>query len=113
MQCLEFLGDYFAKHGRFPTHREIAAGLNLQSTTVSMHLEPLRRKGMLRRVRRAHRNYRITRLGWSMHAAMPSVKDAGTAPVGNAAATPVTAPPTTRRTDPPEHGLPATPTVTP
>lgn len=60
-QCLRFIHEYFAEHRYYPTQREVAEAMNLQSSTAETFLEPLRRKGYLhRKVRRQRRNIRLT-----------------------------------------------------
>lgn len=60
-QCLEFIHSFFEEHRYYPTQREIAQGMKLQSSTAEIYLEPLRKKGYLhRRVRRQRRNIRLT-----------------------------------------------------
>lgn len=60
-QCLKFIHDYFVAHRYYPTQREVAGAMSLQSSTAETYLEPLRRKGYLhKRVRRQRRNIRLT-----------------------------------------------------
>lgn len=60
-QCLKFIHDYFLEHGLYPTQREVADAMNLQSSTAETYLDPLRRKGYLhRRARKQRRNIRLT-----------------------------------------------------
>lgn len=60
-QCLKFIHDYFVAHRYYPTQREVAEAMKLQSSTAETYLEPLRRKGYLhKRVRRQRRNIRLT-----------------------------------------------------
>ena len=62
-QCLKFIHDYFLEHGLYPTQREVADAMNLQSSTAETYLDPLRRKGYLhRRARKQRRNIRLTPL---------------------------------------------------
>jgi DNA-binding MarR family transcriptional regulator len=59
--CLKFIHDYFVAHRYYPTQREVAEAMNLQSSTAETHLEPLRRKGYLhKKARRQRRNIRLT-----------------------------------------------------
>jgi Mn-dependent DtxR family transcriptional regulator len=59
--CLKFIHDYFVAHRYYPTQREVAEAMNLQSSTAETYLEPLRRKGYLhKRARRQRRNIRLT-----------------------------------------------------
>ena len=60
-RCLRFIHEYFTEHRYYPTQREVAKAMNLQSSTAELYLEPLRRKGYLqRKVRRQRRNIRLT-----------------------------------------------------
>jgi DNA-binding MarR family transcriptional regulator len=60
-QCLEFIHGYFLEHGLYPTQREVADAMNLQSSTAETYLDPLRRKGYLHRsARKQRRNIRLT-----------------------------------------------------
>jgi SOS-response transcriptional repressor LexA len=62
-QCLEYIHSYFIEHGLYPTQREVANAMNLQSSTAETYLEPLRRKGYLhRKARKQRRNIRLTPL---------------------------------------------------
>jgi DNA-binding MarR family transcriptional regulator len=62
-QCLLFVFDYYAEHRHFPTHREIARAMGIQSSTAAMYLDPLVEKGYLTREGRGARNIRITEDG--------------------------------------------------
>ncbi len=60
-QCLKFIHDYFLENGLYPTQREVADAMNLQSSTAETYLDPLRRKGYLHRsARKQRRNIRLT-----------------------------------------------------
>jgi DNA-binding MarR family transcriptional regulator len=60
-QCLKHILEFFIEHRYYPTQREVAAAMGLQSSTVESYLEPLRRKGYLaRKVKRQRRNIRLT-----------------------------------------------------
>lgn len=60
-RCLKFILEFFIEHRYYPTQREVAAAMNLNSSTAESYLEPLRRKGYLqRKVRRQRRNIRLT-----------------------------------------------------
>lgn len=60
-RCLRFIHEYFMEHRYYPTQREVARAMNLQSSTAELYLEPLRRKGYLqRKVKRQRRNIRLT-----------------------------------------------------
>jgi len=60
-ECLTFILSYFNQHKLYPTQREVAVAMNIQSSTAEMYLEPLRKKGYLhRKVRRQRRNIRLT-----------------------------------------------------
>ncbi len=60
-RCLSFIYDFFSRERDYPTHREIAVGLNIQSTNVQPYLEPLIKKGYLKRKEDAKRNIRLTK----------------------------------------------------
>jgi DNA-binding MarR family transcriptional regulator len=60
-RCLSFIYDFFATNRDYPTHREIAEGLDIQSTNVQPYLEPLIKKGYLKRKDDSKRNIRLTK----------------------------------------------------
>ena len=62
-KCLEFVWDYFLKNRFYPTQREVAHALNIQSNTAEVHLGPLIEKGYLTREPGRHRNIRLTQDG--------------------------------------------------
>lgn len=60
-ECLKIILEFFIEHRYYPTQREVAAAMNLRSSTAESYLEPLRRKGYLaRKVKRRRRNIRLT-----------------------------------------------------
>lgn len=60
-QCLKFILEFFVQHRYYPTQREVATAMDLQSSTAESYLEPLRRKGYIaRKVKRQRRNIRLT-----------------------------------------------------
>src|SRR5215216_2799106 len=60
-ECLKYIHDYFLEHRYYPTQREVADAMKLQSSTAETYFEPLRRKGYLqRKVRGQRRNIRLT-----------------------------------------------------
>jgi Mn-dependent DtxR family transcriptional regulator len=59
-ECLLFIFNYYAERRHFPTHREIAQAMGIQSSTAAMYLDPLVEKGYLMREGREARNIRIT-----------------------------------------------------
>lgn len=60
-KCLRFISSYYVRHRYYPTHREVAEAMGLQTNTAEMYLQPLVRKGYLARQRGQHRNIRLTR----------------------------------------------------
>ena len=60
-ECLKFVVEYFAARRYYPTQREVAAAMNLNSSTAESYFEPLVRKGYLEREPRRRRNIRLTR----------------------------------------------------
>ena len=60
-KCLKFIHDYFLEYRYYPTQREVADAMKLQSSTAETYFEPLRRKGYLqRKVRGQRSNIRLT-----------------------------------------------------
>lgn len=64
-KCLKFISNYYVQHRYYPTHREVAEAMGLQTNTAEMYVQPLVRKGYLARQRGRHRNMRLTRAGIS------------------------------------------------
>jgi Mn-dependent DtxR family transcriptional regulator len=63
-ECLLFIFNFYSSHRHFPTHREIAAAMNVRSNTAVMYLEPLIEKGYLAlAASRQPRNVRLTEDG--------------------------------------------------
>lgn len=60
-RCHTYIYNYFARNRDYPTHREIAEGLDIQSTNVQPYLEPLVKKGYLKRKENSKRNIRLTK----------------------------------------------------
>jgi Mn-dependent DtxR family transcriptional regulator len=58
--CLSYIYTFFMTHRDYPTHREIAEAMSVQSTNASPCIQPLIRKGYLRRSGSAKRNIRLT-----------------------------------------------------
>jgi DNA-binding MarR family transcriptional regulator len=59
--CLSYIFKFFITHRDYPTHREIAEAMKIQSTNVTPYLQPLIRKGYIRRRKSdAKRNIRLT-----------------------------------------------------
>lgn len=59
-RCLQFILNYFLKNRFYPTHREIADALGVRSNTAEMFVEPLERKGYIKRQPGKQRNIRLT-----------------------------------------------------
>lgn len=64
-KCLRFILSYFLENRYYPTQREIARAMDVQSSTAEMYLRPLEDKGYLKRERgkenkRKQRNIRLT-----------------------------------------------------
>jgi DNA-binding MarR family transcriptional regulator len=68
-KCLEFILNYFLEYRYYPTQREVAKAMGIQSTTAEMYLQPLEEKGYLNRERNKkskrgkQRNIRLTQNG--------------------------------------------------
>jgi DNA-binding MarR family transcriptional regulator len=62
-QCLRYVLHYFLAHQYYPTQREVAKAMTLQSTTAEMYLLPLVQKGYLVRGPRGRRNIKLTLAG--------------------------------------------------
>ncbi len=60
-KCLEFILNYFLEHRYYPTQREVAKEMGIQSNTAEMYLQPLVEKGYLtRESKKQSRNIRLT-----------------------------------------------------
>lgn len=59
-KCLQFIWDYYRENMYYPTQREVASAMNVQSNTAEMYLQPLTQKGYLQREPRKQRNIRLT-----------------------------------------------------
>ncbi len=63
LHCLQYIADFYVAKGYYPSHREIVGEMGLRTATAATYLEPLLRKGFIRRVERARsRNIRLTKL---------------------------------------------------
>jgi SOS-response transcriptional repressor LexA len=63
VQALAFVYEYLQRHRVYPTQREVAAAMSLNSNSAATYLEPLERKGMVTKMLGQPRNLRITRGG--------------------------------------------------
>lgn len=59
-ECLKYVVNFFIERRYYPTQREVAAAMGLNSSTAESYLEPLERKGYLEREPRRRRNIRLT-----------------------------------------------------
>jgi Mn-dependent DtxR family transcriptional regulator len=59
-KCLQLILDYFIENRYYPTQRELAVAMGIQSNTAAMYLQPLEQKGYLLRERNKQRNIRLT-----------------------------------------------------
>lgn len=59
-KCLQFIWEYYRRNMYYPTHREVAEAMDVQSNTAEMYLQPLVQKGYLHREPRKQRNIRLT-----------------------------------------------------
>ncbi|HWS86446.1 MAG TPA: helix-turn-helix domain-containing protein [Pyrinomonadaceae bacterium] len=59
-ECLRYVLDYFLERRYYPTQREVAAAMSLNSSTAESYLKPLIQKGYLEREPRRRRNVRLT-----------------------------------------------------
>jgi DNA-binding MarR family transcriptional regulator len=50
-KCLEYILNYFLENRYYPTQREVAQAMDIQSSTAEMYLQPLVEKGYLMRER--------------------------------------------------------------
>jgi Mn-dependent DtxR family transcriptional regulator len=62
-KCLEFILNYFLENRYYPTQREVAKEMGIQSNTAEMYLQPLEDKGYLTREPNKQRNIRLTQDG--------------------------------------------------
>lgn len=63
-ECLFFIAWYFVNNKMYPTQKEIASGLRLteKTKTATGYVEPLVKKGYLRKEHNVKRNLRFTTL---------------------------------------------------
>ena len=62
LQCLRFIESYLAENGVAPTHREIAAYMNIKSKgRVNVIIAALIQRGALRKIKGAHRALEVVR----------------------------------------------------
>jgi DNA-binding MarR family transcriptional regulator len=59
-KCLEFILNFFIEKRYYPTQREVAAAMGIQSNTAEMYIQPLVQKGYLTRESGKQRNIRLT-----------------------------------------------------
>jgi DNA-binding MarR family transcriptional regulator len=59
-ECLKFIMEYFLDRRYYPTQREVAEAMNLNSSTAESYLKPLIQKGYLERGPHRRRNIRLT-----------------------------------------------------
>jgi DNA-binding MarR family transcriptional regulator len=59
-KCLQFILGYFLENRYYPTQRELAVVMGIQSNTAEMYLQPLEQKGYLMREPNKQRNIRLT-----------------------------------------------------
>jgi DNA-binding MarR family transcriptional regulator len=58
------MADYHTAHRRWPSQREIARAMGVQSSNMSGYLRQLVDKRLVRKTRAKHRNAAITTTGW-------------------------------------------------
>lgn len=64
IELLAFMAEYFETQGRWPSHREMAAALTLNTSNLNPYLTLLEAKGLLRRLEgQSRRNRALTALG--------------------------------------------------
>jgi len=59
-ECLSFLFDYFSERRYYPTQREITKRMNLKTNSAATFLEPLYKKGYLKKEPGRSRNINLT-----------------------------------------------------
>jgi DNA-binding MarR family transcriptional regulator len=59
-RTLEYIYRFYIEHRDYPTHREIAEALKIKSTNAMPFVNPLIKKGYLKRVNGPRRNMRLT-----------------------------------------------------
>ena len=65
LELLVFMADYHTAHRRWPSQREIARAMGVQSSNMSGYLRQLVDKRLVRKTRAKHRNAAITTDGWA------------------------------------------------
>jgi DNA-binding MarR family transcriptional regulator len=58
-KCLEFILKFFVENRYYPTQREVATAMGIQSNTAEMYIQPLVAKGYLTREPGKQRNIRL------------------------------------------------------
>jgi SOS-response transcriptional repressor LexA len=61
-ECLVFIYNYFIEHRYYPTQREIVQKMNLKTNSAATFIEPLRKKGYLKKEPGKRRNIDLTRM---------------------------------------------------
>lgn len=64
LQLLSFMASYHDEHGDWPTHRQMAAALDVNSPNITPYLSLLEAKGLLEKIEgKSRRNRALTKLG--------------------------------------------------
>jgi len=64
IELMSFMASYHAAHGEWPSHRQMAAALDINSPNLSPYLNLLEAKGLLTRIEgKSRRNRALTELG--------------------------------------------------
>lgn len=61
-ECLVYIYNYFIEHRYYPTQREIVQKMNLKTNSAATFVEPLRKKGYLKKEPGKRRNIDLTRM---------------------------------------------------
>jgi SOS-response transcriptional repressor LexA len=61
-ECLVFIYNYFIEHRYYPTQREIVQKMNLKTKSAATFVEPLRKKGYLKKEPGKRRNIDLTHM---------------------------------------------------
>lgn len=64
LELLGFMADYHADHGKWPSQREIAKAMGVNSSNMSGYIRQLIGKSLVRKTTAKHRNAELTSTGW-------------------------------------------------
>lgn len=66
LELLGFMADYHATYGKWPSQREIAKAMGVNSSNMSGYIQQLVGKSLVRKTTAKHRNAELTSNGWQV-----------------------------------------------